>query len=510
MQYERLVLLVLALFGVVIGTYVSFKSGNYGYILGFALLPFLVLLIGQARLLFMLVLITFNSGLRIPYLPGQLELWHVLALALAGLLFLGKIINKQTNPHPPILKYCLIGFGLLLLATMLVRGTGFKMLGDSKWGGVRYIALYIGIFMLYHSGAVRLNTRQWMISIIGMQVAAYLPFLSELVFLKSQGAISAHYYFFKFQGSTGFNMDAFAAGDEHGRYQQGGPAAAATLIAAFILAPFKGKGKALYIFAGIVAFTLVGLSGHRLGFVINLLFLFIYGLVTTRKHPIPFIITTASVSIFACIMAIVFVQYLPFTYQRALSWLPFAEIDRVAAIDADSTTEWRLQIWADAVHEIPEFLWIGKGYAYDVYAIDALRLHPVEYQRLWAPIAVSYHSGPLSLIIGMGLAGFILGSTILIYTIIRHWRLVSMKWENKWLYRIHLVIMVRYYSLVISFFLFYGDVFNSFPKLLMHVMILEGVVMTNRLIAQERRAKEVPSGEDLDAAPRSRIRPNAA
>ena len=50
MVYERLVIILSALIGVVIGTYITFKSGNPGYILGFSILPFAILLIGKARL----------------------------------------------------------------------------------------------------------------------------------------------------------------------------------------------------------------------------------------------------------------------------------------------------------------------------------------------------------------------------------------------------------------------------------------------------------------------------
>ena len=203
MQYERLVVLIMALFGVVIGTYVSFKSGSFGYIFAFASLPFAILLVGQARLLYMFVLIAFNSGLRIPFLPGQLELFHVLALGLGGLLFLGRIINKEPNEYTAMLRYAIIGFALILILTMGIRGTGFKMLGDSKWGGVRYLTIFIALFMLFHSCSIKLTTKQWIIAVVGMQIAAYLPFLAELVFLQSKGTITGHYYFSNSKGLPG-------------------------------------------------------------------------------------------------------------------------------------------------------------------------------------------------------------------------------------------------------------------------------------------------------------------
>lgn len=502
MHYERLVLVILSLMAVVAGTYLSFRSGNYGYIFAFASLPFAVLLIGKTRLLFILVLLSFNSGLRIPFLPGQLELFHVLALALGGLLFLSRIINKEPNYFPPTLRYSIIGLALILIFTMWIRGTGFRMLGDYKWGGVRYLTLFITLFMMFHSCAIRLTTKQWVFAIIGMQLMAFLPFFAELLFLLSKGTIVGHYYFFKFQGSTGFAFDAFANEQQHGRFQQGGAAAVGVLILAFIITPFKGKGRLIYLACGLLAFLLIGLSGHRMGYVLNTMFILLYGFIASRGARLPFLIIAGITGVILVLSVIGFGHHLPYSYQRALSWIPFTELDRVAEIDAFSTTLWRIQVWSDALHEIPDYLWIGKGFAYDVQTLDALRLNPGDYLRLWAPVSVSYHSGPLSFIIGLGLLGLIVGSILLIYPAVRHLKLITYDWENRWLYRLHLVITVRYVTMVISYYLIYGDVFISVPKLMLHIAILEGLLLTDKELKKQKTQVE----EDPEAGKPTKIK----
>ncbi|MFT5123336.1 MAG: O-antigen ligase [Kiritimatiellia bacterium] len=484
MVYERLVLILTALIGVVIGTYITFKSGNPGYIMAFALLPFAILLVGKARLLLIFVFISFMSGLRIPFLPGQLTMFQILALVLGMLLLLARIINKRPNDLSGRIRVCIIAFGLILIFTMMVRGAGFKMLGDYKWGGTRYLSLFITMLFIYFSTTVKLNVKQWRIAVIGMMLAACLPMLAEMLFLLSKGHINQHYYFFQFAGSTGAQFGNFMGNEDQGRLQSAGAAGSTLFLIPFLLMKFKGVNRIFYIILFAVSSILVGLSGHRAGFVMNLLFLLVYTFVVFRKSLAKYIFVLGVTGFVGLVTVIVIGDHLPFAFQRALSWVPFAEFDRAAELDAQGTTAWRIQVWKDALYEVPHYFWIGKGYTFDFHALDALRRSSgADYTRLWASMSVAYHSGPLSLLIGMGITGLLVGSLILVFAVDQHWKILRSKWNNSTLQRMHMVLSVKFFTMVVAFYLIYGDVYLSFPGFFLYMSILEGLRLSDRALA---------------------------
>ena len=50
--------------------------------------------------------------------------------------------------------------------------------------------------------------------------------------------------------------------------------------------------------------------------------------------------------------------------QRSLAVLPLIPIDPVVRMDAEASSEWRMQMWRDVVPQIPQYLIVGKGYAF--------------------------------------------------------------------------------------------------------------------------------------------------
>jgi hypothetical protein len=77
------------------------------------------------------------------------------------------------------------------------------------------------------------------------------------------------------------------------------------------------------------------------------------------------------------------------------------------AADAQASTEWRLEIWKIVLPEIPRYLLLGKGYAINA---EELELSKSLSQNGGSTAEVSllagdYHSGPLSVIIPMGICG---------------------------------------------------------------------------------------------------------
>ena len=58
-----------------------------------------------------------------------------------------------------------------------------------------------------------------------------------------------------------------------------------------------------------------------------------------------------------------FANKLPFGFQRTLSFLPMINVSAEAKINAQDSTEWRIQMWQAVLPQVPDYLLLGKGYA---------------------------------------------------------------------------------------------------------------------------------------------------
>src|SRR6185369_5740905 len=81
------------------------------------------------------------------------------------------------------------------------------------------------------------------------------------------------------------------------------------------------------------------------------------GLHRTKLLPLFFFIGA-----FMFALALPLAHRLPYTFQRALAFLPL-NLDTAAVMDANNSTEWRFQMWSALLPQIPSHLLIGKGYA---------------------------------------------------------------------------------------------------------------------------------------------------
>ena len=102
------------------------------------------------------------------------------------------------------------------------------------------------------------------------------------------------------------------------------------------------------------------------------------------------------------------VRSLPLAFQRSLSILP-VDIDPVAKHDAQGTLDWRFEMWKAVLPEVPQYLLIGKGFAYsgtDYYLTqEAFRRGLIRASYEDTIISGNYHNGLLTLVIPFGIWG---------------------------------------------------------------------------------------------------------
>jgi hypothetical protein len=104
-------------------------------------------------------------------------------------------------------------------------------------------------------------------------------------------------------------------------------------------------------------------------------------------------------------LMVTFANRMPLSVQRSMAFLPI-DIDPMARLSAESTTEWRLQIWKDVLPEVPRYLILGKGYGFN--ASEMGMLQSIRGSDITGTeMAGDYHNGPLSVLIPFGIFGMI-------------------------------------------------------------------------------------------------------
>jgi O-antigen ligase len=173
--------------------------------------------------------------------------------------------------------------------------------------------------------------------------------------------------------------------------------------------------------------------------------------------------------------------YLPPGAQRAIAWVPGTDIPEFVKRDASSTVEWRLQLWEEGMKKLPEYWLIGKGYAFsEKEAVAVSGANKATDQLSWAIVTSSYHNGPISLLLGLGVFGLIVGFALIFAICIRHGRMLKAPWRDPRLKQIHQVIYAMLLVHVTVFLTIYGDVQVSFPPLFFMFALLEGLCAADK------------------------------
>jgi hypothetical protein len=358
------------------------------------------------------VIIAANAFVNVFFLPGQPQLW-VLANSISfGMAIVSRPLDRSQKR---LVGSRSVTWSLLVLTVVILitakesGGIGIRAFGSSVYGGKRYVWLLTGIagYFALTSQAVAVAARQ---RLVGWYfLSSITSAVGNLAY-----ALGPTFYFLFLLFPVEWALQQAGAdqsGNELVRLSGLGPAAGA--IQTFLLARYGIRGLLeirhpwrLGLF--LVSIVCAMFSGFRSTIVVLILILafqFYYErLFRTRLFPIVLAGCVASFAIVALTA-----ERLPLALQRTLAFLPI-KIDPAMRRNADATIEWRVEMWKVLVRQIPEYFWIGKGFAMDptdmYLAGEAIkRGHAEAFEG--ALIAGDYHSGPLSVIIPLGIFGVI-------------------------------------------------------------------------------------------------------
>ncbi len=356
-----------------------------------------------------LLVLSWNLSAVAFFLPGDLQLWMLMTGVSLGISIFQRALNrgiKFMSAGSVILP--LIVLAVVVLGTAhLTGGISFRAAGSGTYGGKRYLMVLLGIV-----GFFALIARRIPVADAGRYVGLYFLAGITAAIANLVTVVNPSYYFIFLlfpPDLTAFQEAGNLTGRNIGRL--GGLGAAASYIFYFLLACYGIRGLAglrnFWRSSLLILLVILGLLGGFRSILISMILVFAFvfyfeGLLRTRYLPI---LIVGLIMVAAVVLP--FMSQLPLSVQRTFSFLPI-RVDSVVAADAQDSTEWRLRMWKLLLPEVPNYLWLGKGYAIrgdDLELAQNLVMSGRGDTAEVAMLAGDYHSGPLSVIIPFGIFG---------------------------------------------------------------------------------------------------------
>jgi hypothetical protein len=450
--------------------------GDYAFVLLVIALPLIPILLKWHHLFLVL---SWNMSMVLFFVQGSPYLWMLMTALSLGLTVLQHILKRDikfasvSSVTWPLLFLAVV----ILITAKLTGGIGLAAFGGSAVGGKRYIQLFCAI-----AGYFAISSHRVVLGKGGVYVALY--FLGALTLVIGSLApwlpSGLHVILALFPVE---DMSALTGGGTFSEYTRlSGVALAALTVLYFLLArhgmqgllasgerfrflPLQFRGgfgiNPPWRFLAVLIIVWLALMGGYRSHLITILVLctmlfFIEGLHRTKLAPIFLL-----VGILGAVVTISFVEKLPYTVQRSLSFLPI-EVSPLARQNAEESSEWRLKMWEEVLPTVPQYLLVGKGYGIDARALEmqeSVSAAQSDNQARSAILAQDYHNGPLSLVIPLGIFGvigflwFMVASFRVLLNNYRHGAPVN--------HRLNVFLLAFFLTKTLFFFVIYGSFQND-------------------------------------------------
>lgn len=397
------------------------------------------------------------------FLKGQPQMWMLLSVASLTISILSRPLNKVRS-KPVWDKWVLASLIFVMCCIMITAfatgGIGMRVLGSQVYGGRKYFSLitaFIGFIALTFVALPRKHAQR---DIGIFTLGAVTTAISNVAYM-----LGPHFYwlFLVFPVELAINQaQADYAPVLVGIKRYTGFGTASTAICMFCFMRWGIRGmcdmrKPWRVMILVPAIFMGMLSGFRSAIVVTgivaLIQFFAEGLHRT-KYAIGFFGFIAGALVFLA----AFSESLPLSAQRAISFLP-VRVDPMAAQDAKTSLLWRFEMWRLVAKDIPNHIWIGKGYAIDptdLYMADESFRRGFINDYEMAIRAADYHSGLLSIIVPFGLLGTVAVFSFFIAALRVMYR--NMRYGDADIKNINTFLFSFFFGRLIYFFLFFGGI----------------------------------------------------
>lgn len=451
--------------------------------------PFLVYLVNHPAVWLMVVVALSRSGLIFPGLPQGLQVVHVLMAGLVALLLARLGIDKfHARPRRGAHDFFLLAFLGVILLTAYVRGFGIRALGDANWGGMSYIKLLVAGAFLFLSPMLTLTERQFKKALYFMLVFSLLPAIAQIIFLLSGGSVYHQYMFVEaYVGGLLSSLEALERGGAVRLHMMGHVASTMLMIGSILLSRATLVSRAAFAVVVVLSLAFAALSGFRaslvyIGAVLLMLQVMGDGHIRIRR-ALPLLLA----GLLFLPVAYLAAPVLPAAVQRTFSILPGIDIPYHIRYEAMMSTLTRMQVWEMALDEIPRYLFIGKGFT--VNPADLLSPSVRANWVLSAFLGHNYHSGPISLLLDTGIFGFLFGTLFLISSSMFFLRRIGETKGHPLMQRAYVFLLAHHLYSVVSYYVIFGDVRESFPALFVNATMLHAILASVRA---QRAAPPLP------------------
>ena len=359
---------------------------------------------------FPLLLLCWNMAAVVFFLPGHPGVCLPMIMMSLGISMLQRMISKE---HPfiyvPQVTLPLLCLLAVIFFTARMTGMGMRSLGSEVYGGHKYAALVVGILGYFALSARRTPPARKNLYLGLFYLGGATAIIGDLVPLLPH---SMYFIFWVFPPNLGF-------------FAEGGPNSVATrldgartmslLIFSFMLARHGIRGiflshKTLRCLVFLSFFTF-GLFGGFRGYILGCGLVFGLQFFLERLYRTKLMAVLLSLGIVGALVLIPLASHLPYTFQRAISFMPY-KVNAEARSDAQASWEWRVQMWQALLPQIPQYLIVGKGYNisqvdYNFVMGPEASVRNTFAQNQALALAEDFHSGPISVVIPFGIWGCI-------------------------------------------------------------------------------------------------------
>lgn len=362
----------------------------------------------------LLLVLSWNLSMNLFFLPGSPPMWMLSSLVSFGLIVLAKIMDRDLKLlNVPSVTWALLALGLVVVFTMAATGTlGVRSLGGASYGGKKYFFILFAIIGYFCLSSIRIPPEKLRLYIGAFLIPGLSPIIGNLIY-----KVPALWFLFALFPSDNvmllatedFSIDPYSS--RIGRVQ--GLAFASTALLSYLLARYGIRGildlrQPWRLMLLIVALVVGLFGGFRSVLALNcgliVVQFFLEGMHRTKVFPVFILVGILTLS-----AIIPLARKLPLSVQRALSVLPI-DVSPAARLDAMGSTDWRLRMWQAAMRDVPQHLWVGKGYtasASEYFLTQQASRYGMAEDYELSLIAGDYHNGPLSILIPFGVFGML-------------------------------------------------------------------------------------------------------
>jgi hypothetical protein len=410
-----------------------------------------------------LLILSWNSGVFVFFLPGRPDLWLVMTVISLCISLLQRALGgvKQLVGVPQVTWPLVFLIGVVVITAKLT-GMGLHTFGDEISGGRRYISFLVAIMGYFALSSHRIPPERAGLFVGLFFLPGLLAFMGDLWPVIPEPLHFIYLFFPAYAGTVSQNP-----------FEQSTRLAGGMLMAINVFYYMQARYGIRGIFLSrkpwrwmlLVIALGYGLLGGFRSTVILVALIFVIQFFLEGLHRTKLLVIFAVVGVFGATALVPLAPHLPRTAQRALSFLPL-NIDPAARQSAEESSTWRFDMWKALLPQVPQHLLLGKGYAMSRLDIDLLGGSDAAIRSTFAENQLyalngTYHSGPFSVVMTFGIWGVI---TVVWFWVAGLWVLCrNYRYGDPALRTVNTFLLAAFVARIIFFILIFGGLDTDFP-----------------------------------------------